>query len=118
MGYLFVSQRYREYVRVKINTGNFSNIITCIDSKTTKRSLCCVNQIEVDFFIQACLLIELLESFTDAFNRIYKIENIGVLFARVDTVDTAQSLNSLHITKLFVNNHRVKKRLIKACLIF
>ena len=48
-----------------------------------------VSSIEVDFFIQTGFLIELLESFTDAFNWIYKIENIGVLFARVDTVDTA-----------------------------
>ena len=80
-------------------------------------SLCRIDQIKIDLFIQACLFIELLEGFFDSLNWIHEVQNVSIFFSRPDAVQTAQRLHSLYIPKFLVNNHCMKQRFIKACLI-
>ena len=84
-------------IRGKVDLTDCLNITVVIQFEFPELLLGLVDQVNIDLLSEAGLLVVGLESLQDLFLGIHKVQNVGIFFAGISAVQTAQSLDCLHI---------------------
>ena len=82
----------------EVDFADHLNITFVIQFEFPELLLSLVNQVNIDFLGEASLLVVWLEGLQNFFLGIHKVQNVGIFFSRISTVQTAQSLDCLHIS--------------------
>ena len=80
--------------------------------------LCLIDEVNIDFLGQRCLLIEGLERLLNILGGVGKVKDIGIGLSGADAVEAGERLHAFHATQLLVNDHGMKQRLVKSRLVF
>ena len=102
----------------EILLGKGFHVCIGIDGKAPQLLLGLVNEVSVDLLLQKGLLIKRLECLPDVLCLVHKIQHKGVGFSGTGTVQAGEGLHRLDALQLFVHDHGVEQRFVKAGLVF
>ena len=89
IGYLCLDRCDLFRIRGKIDLANRLNIAIIIQLELPKLLLGLVDQIDIDFLGEAGLLIVRLESLQNLLLGVHEVQNVGIFFTGISTVQTA-----------------------------
>ena len=92
----------------EVNFTDCFHIIVVIDTEVSKLFLRLVNEVNIDFFRQAGLLIVRLECLQNIFLRIHKVKNISILFSGIS--DSASGPPSHHAASYLQSSYAGEAR--------
>ena len=98
IGYLCLDRCDLFRIWSEVDFADHLNITFVIQFEFPELLLSLVNQVNIDFLGEASLLVVWLEGLQNFFLGIHKVQNVGIFFSRISTVQTAQSLDCLHIS--------------------
>ena len=102
----------------EIFLGKGFHVCIGIDGKAPQLLLGLVNEVGVDLLLQKSLLIKGLKCLPDVLCFVHEIQHKGVGFAGTGTVQAGEGLYCLDALQLFVHDHGVEQRFVKAGLVF